>query len=465
MSDLGVPRRPSLVFLLADQWRAGALGYAGDPNVRTPNVDRLASGSVRFRNAVSVCPVCTPYRAALMTGRSPTTTGMFLNDLYLPASELCMAEIFRREGYDTAYIGKWHLDGHGRSGYIPPERRQGWDYWKAAECDHNYLRSHYYEGRSPERRYWDGYDAFAQTADACRYLRSRRPGDRPFLLFVSYGPPHFPHTKVPPGYERLYTPSEIRLPPNVSPHLAEQARNEAAGYYAHCEALDRCVGEIMNALEETGRAHDTILVFTSDHGEMMGSHGCPPFTKQVPWSEAALVPLLIRYPAAGGAARREIRTPLNTMDILPTLLGLAGLRIPRTIQGEDLSALVREGKELPDRAALYMLVSPFHRQPHVDREYRAIRTATHTYVRSLTGPWLLYDDERDPYQMRNLVAAPRYDELRAELDLRLRQELEKVGDDFRHRQYYIRRFGYELAPHGSISYAEGARPQSPRPIR
>ena len=150
--------RPNVVYVLADQWRASATGYAGDPNVKTPNLDRLAKSCLNFRNAVSVAPVCTPYRAALMTGRYPTSTGMFLNDAHLPDSELCMAEIYRAAGYKTGYIGKWHLDGHGRESYIPPERRQGWDYWKAAECDHTYNHSHYYTGESDEKRFWEGYD-------------------------------------------------------------------------------------------------------------------------------------------------------------------------------------------------------------------------------------------------------------------------------------------------------------------
>ena len=142
---------PNLVFLFADQLRASATGYGGDLNVRTPNLDSLAKESVNFRNAVSVCPVCTPYRAALMTGRFPTTTGMFLNDAYLPDREVCLAEVLKESGYNTAYIGKWHLDGHGRSGYIPPERRQGFDYWKTAECDHDYNHSHYYTGDSKRK--------------------------------------------------------------------------------------------------------------------------------------------------------------------------------------------------------------------------------------------------------------------------------------------------------------------------
>src|SRR5690554_4633373 len=168
--QITVKKRPNIVFILADQWRASALGYAGDPNVATPNLDRLAKESLNFRNAVSVCPVCTPYRASLLTGRYPTSTGMFLNDANLPESELCIAEVLQNSGYKTGYIGKWHLDGHGRKGYIPPERRKGFEYWKVAECDHNYNHSHYYSGHSKEMRYWDGYDVFAQTKDASQFI-------------------------------------------------------------------------------------------------------------------------------------------------------------------------------------------------------------------------------------------------------------------------------------------------------
>ncbi|MEX2568664.1 MAG: sulfatase-like hydrolase/transferase, partial [Cyclobacteriaceae bacterium] len=136
--------KPNIIYILADQLRAQALGYSGDPNANTPNLDRLAASSINFKNAVAVSPVCTPYRAALMTGRYPLSTGMFMNDLYLPSEELCMAEIYKEAGYKTGYIGKWHLDGHGRESYIPKERRQGFEYWKALECTHDYNNSFYY---------------------------------------------------------------------------------------------------------------------------------------------------------------------------------------------------------------------------------------------------------------------------------------------------------------------------------
>lgn len=456
------PSRPNVVYLLADQWRAAATGYAGDPNVRTPQLDRLAKTALNFRNVVSVAPVCTPYRAALMTGRYPTSTGMFLNDAHLPDDELCMAEIFRAAGYDTAYIGKWHLDGHGRSSYIPPERRQGWDYWKGAECDHNYNRSHYYTGGSDEKRFWEGYDAFAQTQDARQYIRERAGAGHPFLLFVSYGTPHFPHDTAPEEFKALYPPEKIQLQPNVPAEMQAAARKEAQGYYAHCTALDRCVGELLATLDETGLAANTIVVFTSDHGEMLGSHGARPYFKQVPWSESAHVPFLLRYPALHQQQGREIRTPLTTPDILPTLLGLAGLAIAPTIEGEDLSPLIRADREADDRIALYMGVAPFMPREFAT-EYRAVRTIRYTYVRNLDGPWMLFDDQQDPYQMDNLVGKLEHAALVKQLDARLQAELQRIGDDFRPGPSHIAEWGYQIGPHGSVPYNEPVvKPQTPR---
>jgi arylsulfatase A-like enzyme len=453
--------KPNIVILLADQWRASATGYAGDPNVKTPALDRLAREGIWFRNAVSVCPVCTPYRAALMTGRWPTSTGMFLNDLHLPDRELCMAEILKRTGYATAYIGKWHLDGHGRDSYIPPERRQGWEYWKAAECDHSYNHSHYYAGTSNEKKFWDGYDAFAQTKDAREYIRQRARQGQPFALVVAYGPPHFSHKTAPQSYKDLYPPEKIRLPPNVPETMRAEAQRESQGYYAHCSALDRCVADVLGVLSQTGLEGKTIVVFTADHGEMMGSHGCPPSMKQQPWDEAAHVPFLLRYPTAHGGRGRTVQTPLTTPDILPTLLGLAGVVIPATIEGEDLSPLIRGGQEQPDRAALYMGVAPFAGSGF-NKEYRAIRTSRYTYVRGLQGPWLMFDDEKDPYQVRNLAAAPEFAALCRQFDDRLQASLRKIGDSFSPAAYYIKQWNLKVALGESISYAPGARPQTPQ---
>ena len=455
-------KHPNIVFLFGDQLRASATGYGGDLNVRTPNLDWLAKESINFRNAVSVCPVCTPFRAALMTGRFPTTTGMFLNDAYLPDREVTIAEVLKEAGFDTGYIGKWHLDGHGRSSYIPPERRQGFDYWKVAECDHDYNHSHYYAGDSSEKRFWEGYDAFAQTKDAQQYIRDHAKSAKPFALFLSYGIPHFPHVSAPEKFKAMYPPDKIRFRPNVPPEMQTgKNRIEAQGYYAHTAALDECVGELMRTLADAGIKDNTIVVFTADHGEMLGSHGVPTTTKQVPWDESAHIPFLLRYPEAHGSNGRVTSTPLTTPDIMPTLLRLAGLKVPKTVQGKDLSKVVRNNREELNHAALYMGVAPFARK-ELNREYRAVRTDRYTYVRAPDGPWLLFDDENDPYQMNNLVGQPQASKLCRKLEKRLQSALETIRDDFHPAAFYVQKFGYELAPHGSISYEPGAKVQSPK---
>ena len=221
------------------------------------------------------------------------------------------------------------------------------------------------------------------------------------------------------------------------------------------------MSDVLGELRESGLEEKTIVVFTADHGEMMGSHGCPPTMKQQPWDESAHVPLLLRYPAAHGRQGRTVRTPLTTPDILPTLLGLAGVAIPATIEGEDLSPLIRGGPEHADRAALYMGVAPFAGSGF-NKEYRAIRTGQYTYVRGLQGPWLLFDDKKDPYQLTNLAALPEYAALCRQLDDRLHGILRKIGDPFRPAAYYIEQWGLKVAPGKSISYAPGAPAQTPQ---
>ncbi len=456
-------KKPNVLFVFADQWRGNATGYAGDPNVKTPNLDRLAAQGLNFKNAVSVCPVCTPYRASLMTGRFPTSTGMFLNDAYLPAEELCMAEIFKEAGYTTGYVGKWHIDGHGRSAYIPPERRQGWEYWKVLECTHSYNKSAYYSGNDPEITHWEGYDAFAQTKDAQQYLKAKAAEGKPFIFVLSFGGPHFPHGTAPEEYKKLYPPERLKLAPNVPEAMQKTVRKELQGYYGHCTAIDRCIGELMATLEETGLAENTVVVFTSDHGETMGSHGNRPAQKQVPWDETARVPFLLRYPAAKGPKGAVVKTPLTTPDILPTLLGLAGIPVPKCIDGDDLSATVRNPAFAMDRAALYEGVAPFASQlEENNREYRAIRTSRHTYARDLKGAWLLYDDEADPFQLNNLADKPEHAALQNELDLKLQAELQKRGDEFRGGQYYIDLWGFKARNGSSIGYKPDSETQSPK---
>ena len=338
--------RPNVVLVFADQWRAQAAGYAGDPNVRTPALDRLAARSVRFTTAVSNCPVCAPYRASLLTGRYPLTHGVFLNDVCLSADAVSLAQAFKGAGYRTAYVGKWHLDGHGRSAFIPPDRRQGFDFWRVLECTHDYNKSAYY-GDENSKSFWQGYDAAAQTREAQGYLRAAA-GKGPFLLVLSWGPPHNPYETAPQKYREMYRPEKLTLRPNVPPDRAGAARRDLAGYYAHCSALDDCVARLRETLRDWGLDENTIFVFTSDHGDMLGSQGMQ--RKQCPYDESILVPLLVHWPRLTREGH-AVAAPIGAPDIMPTLLGLAGIEIPKTVEGTDFSGRLRGGPAPADGPA------------------------------------------------------------------------------------------------------------------
>lgn len=454
-------KKPNIVYVIADQWRAQATSYNGDPNLRgrTPNLDRIAETGVNYRNAVSVCPVCTPHRAALLTGRYPTSTGMFFNDIHLPADEYTMAEIFKEAGYQTAYIGKWHLDGMGRFEFTPPERRQGFDYWKALECSHDYNNLLYYSGDSDQKHYWEGYGPYAETNDAIDYIREHSDDEKPFLLFLSWGAPHFPHHTAPDRFQKIFREEGIILAPNVPDEMKEKAEEESVGYYSHIMALDSCIGRLQETLKEEEISENTIFVFSSDHGEMMGAHSVRPKLKQLAYAESVRVPFLLKYPALFGNEKIIVNSPINTPDILPTLLDLADIQVPESVEGKSMAQAITNPDAFADKAAVVMSVSPFD-NPEND-EYRGIYTSRYTYIENLEGPWLMYDNEKDPYQMNNLVDKPEYEGLLKELDSILSEKLNMIGDEFKSRGYYIEKWRYKLNKWGHIDYSTDAQPQGP----
>lgn len=443
--------RPNIVFVWADQWRACSTGYSGDPNVKTPNLDRLESTSVNFTHAVSGCPVCTPFRASLMTGQRPTTNGMFLNDAHLSDTAVTIARVLDAAGYDTGYVGKWHLNGRGRLSFIPPENQQGFTYWKACECTHNYNHSIYFDGADPMRRAWPGYDAFAQTNDVCQYLRAHAKDGKAFALFLSWGPPHNPYQTAPADFRKRYDPATLQLRPNVPPELAEKTKKDLAGYYAHCTALDRCIGQIWQTLRDCGLESNTILVFTADHGDMLGSHGME--RKQKPWDEALRVPMIWHFPGKLGAAGKRIDGLISSEDLMPTLLGLCDVKIPESVEGLNYAPYLVGGQNPnPDNAALITCVAPFGEWSRKagGREFRGLRTAHFTYVRDLHGPWLLYDDEKDPYQQQNLVGNKSASAEQSQLDALLNARLKQAKDAFLPADRYVAQWGYHVDKSGTL---------------
>ncbi len=453
-------KKPNIVFVFGDQWRAQATGYAGNPTVKTPHLDRFATESINLTQAVSGYPVCSPARASLLTGQFPLTHGVFVNDVHLDNSTVSIAQAFKQGGYQTSYIGKWHVDGHGRSNYIPPERRQGFEDWKVLECTHNYNQSAYYSGNSDQKLFWDGYDAIDQTKAAEDYIRQHRNSDQPFLLMISWGGPHAPYQTAPEEYRELYQPENIPLRPNVPVEAAKQAKEDIAGYYAHCTVLDDCMGSLLATIETENIKEDTIVVFTSDHGDMLGSQGL--IKKQKPWEESIRIPFLLRYPALFDLEGKQVPDAMIGMqDMMPTLLGLSQLPIPEGVEGIDYSGFLQGSKNPSDSTALLACYHPFGQwRSGIDggpyeftgREFRGIRTNHHTYVRSLQGPWLLYDNLNDPYQLDNLVDLPQHLPLQDDLDQQLQRKLDQRKDQFLSGMEYINTWGYTVDERGTVPY-------------
>jgi arylsulfatase A-like enzyme len=452
--------------VLPDQVRPRDLGVNGGENVATPHIDRLAKEGVTFTNALSTCPLCTPYRGMLLSGRYPTHTGLIINWLESNPRDPSIAQSLGAAGYGTAYIGKWHLnagkmkhDGlfmsqearelEEASNYAirpkvemeyvkrnpepefvaPGPARRGFDYWAAYNFHTSFRQSYYYRD-TPRRLYYPEYDTVGQAQVAIEYMRGRKAAGQPFFAVVSPHPPHQPwiESEAPPGYlERVR--KELVRPPNV-PADGPRARGDLRYYYAMLASVDDAVGQMLRFLRDSGLEENTIVVFSSDHGEMMGSHG--KWEKMSPFEEAVRVPLMIRWPGrvAPGTRSDALYTPV---DHLPTLLALAGVRSTYAqIDGMDLSGAVL-GKHGRERDAALMANYSSHWDYFHSEwpwpEWRAVRTKQHTYVKWYAGTEQLFDNLADPYQMRDIAreAAPELGRLRA----RLAELLREAHDDFR----------------------------------
>jgi len=452
MTSQDSTRPPNVVFIFADQMRAHVLGCYGNKMVPTPNIDAMASAGTVLDNMVSTYPVCSPYRAMLLSGKQPMANGTVFNDTGMRDDIPTIGTVFKDQGYATGYIGKWHLEWN-RNPFVPKERRQGFDYWAVNNCSHKYM-DHFYCTDTPEEIHFKGYDAIVQTDLAVNYIKKNK--EQPFCLLISWGPPHDPYNTAPDEYKERIPLEKIELRENVNEravvdHLLdrddqseeEKPRRDSRraivdnderlkkeylqGYYAHTAALDDCIGTIRDALKNAGIAEDTILVFTSDHGDMLGSHRMG--SKQSPFEESISVPFVIEYPRTVGKGKR-CDALVAPIDLMPTLSSLAGLECP-DVDGKDLSrALIGEASDQQDAVLIMKLAHGGN--PYIMNAitpWRGVRTKRHTYTTLLDhGPWLLYDNQEDPYQLNNLINKPEHAELQEKLEQRMRDLMVEAGD-------------------------------------
>jgi arylsulfatase A-like enzyme len=454
--------KPNLVFILADQLRYQSCGFAGDARAKTPRLDALAKQGVVFCNAVSGHPVCAAYRASLLTGKYTTSTGMVINELRMNTNHVFLAQVLTRHGYDTAYIGKWHLwanelgNHHDpKNSFTPPgPYRFGFDgFWAGYNFHHEYYKA-YYHADTPEKIPVKGYEPDFQTDLAIGQIKRWAAADKPFALFVSLGTPHDPWNpeNVPAEYYAMFadegqTP-RFTLPPNYQPqndpYSDAWGRFKGPGerqaiprwlrvYYAMTANLDWNVGRLLKAIDEAGLRDSTIVTFTSDHGEMMGAQGRR--AKNIFYEEAVRVPFLMRWPGRISAGTTSDAC-LNTPDIMPTLLGMAGLPIPAKVEGVDLSHCAF-GKRGPEPEAALMQNTGACAIWEDGYEWRALRSKQYTYaIYRKDKRELLFDNQKDPFQLQNLAGSagqePTLDRFRALLKTRMAE----LDDTFEASTWY-----------------------------
>ena len=420
--------RPNVVFVFSDEHRYQSMGHTEMSAVQTPTMDRMAAAGFSFSQCASNYPVCSPYRAMVLTGRWPYQTGIIDNNIPLAPESGTTGKAFQAAGYSTGYIGKWHLGGTRAEPF-------GFDtslIWEGTNTHYD-AGEYYPAGGDPVKP--KGYNATLMTDQALEFIEANKA--RPFFLMLSINPPHSKFTDAPPEKRALYPEGSLPYRPNYGAADAPEGTVFAQngwpyyeGYHAHISAVDDELKRILDALERAGIAGDTLVVYSSDHGSMQGSHGVG--SKRQPYEESVRVPLIIFGP---GRVPAGVSSPalFGAIDMAPTLCGLAGIAPPAGCAGEDYSGVL-QGKEVPARDAQFIMhiakENASGGEEHPAPIFRGVRTGRYTYSAGAEAPMFLFDNVADPYQMENLIANPAYAALRQELRGRLARWLRRAGDPF-----------------------------------
>ena len=473
--------RPNVLLFITDQQRHDSLGYTGRTPCRTPNLDRLARDGVAVDRCLTPDPICSPARAALFTGRYPHATGTngnpgVLHNQLTPLERPSMLEVFRDAGYDVAYSGKWHLGrGRAREGITrwAGERGREFREWLAqhnvedtypyGQPDFRYVPSDLPQEEARGNRQGgisnphtapqaglseNTFDAWVASR-ALEHLETK-PANTPFFHVCSFHGPH-PVFVIPEPYYSLYDPDQAPEPPNFRDsmegkpkfqqrsiwHQAARAhgtewepwKRSLAVYWGYVTWLDELVGRVLGRLESLGLAENTIVLFTTDHGEMMGSHGL--FQKSCMYEESLRVPCIVRAPRQVAAGHR-IDAPVSHVDLAPTLLSLCGLADEGASlvepQGRDLSPWLRDPTSVPPAhrgasddptaGAVFCEYTP-HSEGERMTEIRCISGPRYKYAWNRNDAEELYDTWVDPAELNNLATDAFYAAVRAQLRERL----------------------------------------------
>ena len=447
---------PNIIYVFPDQFRNQALefwnqegfrdrvNFQADP-VQTPNLNAFARESMVLTSAQSNCPLSSPHRGMLLTGMYPNKSGVPLNcNSTRPISSLredaeCISDVFSKAGYDCAYFGKLHTDfptandpeNPGQyvesqrpvwDAYTPKERRHGFNYWYSYGTFGEHKNPHYWdtEGKKHEPKEWSPLHEAGQVVSYLKNEGNVRDAKKPFFIMVGMNPPHSPYRSLDDCEEQdfnLYKDQpldSLLIRPNVD--LKMEKAESARYYFASVTGVDRAFGQILTALKELGLDKNTIVIFASDHGETMCSQRTND-PKNSPFTESMNIPFLVRYPGKVQPGVDDLL--MSTPDIMPTVLGLCGLgdSIPAEVQGRDFSSIFLKddatvGNVRPTGALYIQNMDGEKDENGLVQTYfpasRGIKTAKYTlalYIDRKTKQLkksLLFDDENDPYQLKNL---------------------------------------------------------------
>lgn len=419
---------PNLLVVFTDQQSFDMLGCYGNTQMHTPNLDRLASDGVRFEYCISSTPVCTPYRGMLLSGMHPLRNGAFENDVnMLPGNGEYFAEVLRDNDYRTGYVGKWHLYGGDRARPVPAGLyRYGFDdVFLSDNVSLDFDGGFYYDQFTGEKIDFpaDEWVVYSQTDQAVEFI-DQSPTNQPWALFTSWHPPH-DHGggyDAPPELEAFYDPDTVVLRSTMTD--SPEVRTNFAGYMSMITGCDFAFGRLMEKLRAERIDDNTIIVFTSDHGDLHGAHGRP-WAKSFPEDESVRVPLIIRYPEKLRSRVSELL--VGSLDLMPTLLGLMDISAPSSCDGQNLTPhLLAEDDDAVASVPL-MNYAP---------SWRGVFTKDFTYSELADGSTstlnfdCLYDRQSDPVQAVNMFDDPTYAVQQQQLKDQMQQWLDHFDDPF-----------------------------------
>ena len=435
-------KQPNVLYVFSDQHRASSL--PGEPynQAQAPTLAGFRQQSISMDACISNYPLCAPHRSILISGLYGPQSGVIQNGKTLEPKVPGLGETFQQAGYHTGYVGKWHLY-HGENEFVPKgPYRFGFEEWHAWPNTNNHYNAFTYDPDTGAKIEMPGYQPTRMTDQALEFINGQKNAEKPWLLVLSWNPPHPPYNP-PPEEMSLYNPSSLTLAPNVrlstpADKLQDPYKELASmdalhkaqqGYYGAITAVDKEFARLLKALDDNGMADNTIVIYTSDHGDMMGSHGH--MDKQMPHEESCHVPFMVRLPELKGTGKKSDAL-FASVDIYPTVCGLAGVPVPKHCSGRDFSGLMRGDTSVQESEMVFLMNERGPRNHNsIDvPTYRGVRTKTHTYAVELDGRWCLYDNIADPYQMKNLLQDPANKELIEKFDAALIAWSKSTGDTF-----------------------------------